>query len=261
MKLSKRITFSYIQSLLLISSLLLSSTVLLADTTADMKRANELYIANQYDEAVQAYEGIVSSGYESSSLYYNLGNAYYRQNRIAPSILNYERALRLDPQNTDVQYNLALARAKTLDKIEANPKNIFEQWVDSLIYQTHTNIWAIWSMILFVCSLGLLLLYMLASLTWLRKTAFFSAAIMLIASILFFTFSYVQKQQIENKKEAIISLSTVTIKSSPDEQSSDLFIIHEGTKVSIKHQLGSWAQIETEDGNKGWLPLSTIEKI
>jgi tetratricopeptide (TPR) repeat protein len=250
--------------LLFVNLLLVSHLLVAANTesnTYSLKKANELYVNTQYAEAIIEYEEILRTGYESAVLYYNLGNAYYRENKIASAILNYERALRLQPSNGDVQHNLNLAKAKTLDKIIPLEKNVLQKWYESILYLTHTNIWAYWSMALFIASLLVALLYLFTRIKWIRKTAFISSLLVFAFSLLFLHFSYKQKKTIENVNEGIIFAPTITIKSSPDELGSDLFILHEGTKVVIKNQLGNWVQIETEDDNKGWLPVSAIEKI
>lgn len=227
----------------------------------DIKKANDLYVATSYAQAIEVYEEISKQGYESATLYYNLGNAYYRINKIAPAILNYERALRLDPSNLDIQHNLKLAKAKTVDKIVPQEKNIVEIWYNSIVFATHTNVWAYMSIIFFIVALCLVLMYMFLRVSWIRKITFFSSIIFFTFAICFFIFSYQQKKMVENQKEAIIFVPSSYVKSSPDQLGSDLFLLHEGTKIIIKHQLGSWVQITTEDGNKGWLPVSTIQKI
>ena len=156
----------------------------------DIKKANDLYVATSYAQAIEVYEEISKQGYESATLYYNLGNAYYRINKIAPAILNYERALRLDPSNLDIQHNLKLAKAKTVDKIVTQEKNIVEIWYNSIVFATHTNVWAYMSIIFFIVALCLVLMYMFLRVSWIRKITFFSSIIFFTFAICFFFFSY-----------------------------------------------------------------------
>lgn len=178
----------------------------------DIKKANDLYVATSYAQAIEVYEEISKQGYESATLYYNLGNAYYRINKIAPAILNYERALRLDPSNLDIQHNLKLAKAKTVDKIVAQEKNIVEIWYNSIVFATHTNVWAYMSIIFFIVALCLVLMYMFLRVSWIRKITFFSSIIFFTFAICFFIFSYQQKKMVENQKEAIIFVPSSYVK-------------------------------------------------
>ena len=228
----------------------------------DLKQAHSLYLSAHYVESIAAYEKLLQGGVESAALYYNLGNAYYRTGKIAASILNYERALKLDPNNKDAKYNLELVNSKKVDRINSVDKLFFVQWIDSLRDMSNSNSWAIKSIVFFIFFILLSTVFLFAKYVWLRKTAFFSAIFLVCVAVVCFVFSYQQKERIVNVKEAIVFSQTVSLKSSPDDSGTDLFFLHEGTKVIIKSELGKWFEVQTEDGtNVGWLQTNTIVKI
>lgn len=227
----------------------------------DFKKANDLFQAGEFDASITSYEALLSSSYESSDLHYNLGNAYFRSGKLGPAILNYERALRLDPQNTDAAHNLKFAQLRTVDKIDVLPPLFFQVWWNSLRSLATSNQWAKISIVMFSCFILMLFLYIFGRRIWLRKTAFFIAIVVLLFNVISFTLSYQLKQVVVEQKAAIVYAQTVTLKSTPDSSGTDLFVLHEGTKVWIKSTLGSWYEVRTEDGNTAWLPSNAIEKI
>lgn len=243
----------YIVSLVLTLSLPISAE--------NMKSANDAYAAGNYEEAIQIYENITQSGYESSTLYFNLGNAYYRTGKLAPSILNYERALRLDADNVDAQHNLEFVRQKTVDKIEPFATIFFVKWIKEFRNIADSNKWAYVGVVFFIILVISLFLYIFGRRIWLKKTGFGLAIASLCFTAISLVFSYQQKKALEDHSTAIVFVPTATIKSSPDNSGTDLFVLHEGTKLTIKSVLGDWSEITTEDGNTGWILSKSIEKI
>ncbi|NCC99290.1 MAG: tetratricopeptide repeat protein [Bacteroidia bacterium] len=243
----------YIVSLVLTMSLPISAQ--------NMKSANDAYAAGNYEEAIQIYENVTKSGYESSTLYFNLGNAYYRTGKLAPSILNYERALRLDADNVDAQHNLEFVRQKTVDKIEPFATIFFVKWIEEFRNIADSNEWAYTGIIFLIILIISLFLYIFGRRIWIKKTGFGLAIATLCFTVVSLVFSYQQKKALEDNSTAIVFVPTVTIKSSPDNSGTDLFVLHEGTKLTIKSILGDWSEITTEDGNTGWILSKSIEKI
>ena len=227
---------------------------------ADWKKAEELYAAKQYVEAADVYADMFQYG-ESAALYYNYANALYKSNQLGLAILNYERALRLDPTNEDVKFNLEFANKMKTDKIEPLERFFLSEWMESLGRLLTSNQWAYASIISFIVVLVLVLLYLFGKKVWLRKLSFFSALFLLVFSIFTMVYAFQIKDYIENNPEAIVLAGSVSVKSSPDDSGTEVFVIHEGTKVNVLSTLSTWSEVRLADGNVGWLQSSTIEKI
>ncbi|HOK97649.1 MAG TPA: tetratricopeptide repeat protein [Bacteroidales bacterium] len=227
----------------------------------EFARANQLYTAAQYDSAVRVYEGILSQGYESAELYYNLGNAYYKAKNIPKAILNYERARLLKPNDDEINFNLQLAQTMVVDKINVLPEFFLKRWWRSFSYLFSSDVWAIISLSTFVLMLIGIAVYLFISSYALKKISFYFSVFLLLVSVVSFSHSLSLKKERTAHNTAIVMAPTVTVKSSPDENGTELFVIHEGTKVWIVDQVGEWLRIRIADGNNGWLKQSDIEKI
>ena len=222
---------------------------------------NKYFTEGEFEKAIQVYEKILGSGFEAADLYYNLGNAYFKSNKLNYAILNYERAILLSPNDEDIQHNLELARIFTVDKIDALPQFFLRQWHYAFVQLFSTDFWALLSIITFITFLMLFSLYLYINVFRVKKFSFWLSIVFLFISVSAFVFSYHHKEIVTNHNAAIVFSPVVTVKSSPDETGTDLFVIHEGIKVSIVDSLGNWTEIKLSDGNKGWLFSSTIEKI
>ncbi|MFO8000209.1 MAG: tetratricopeptide repeat protein [Marinilabilia sp.] len=237
------------------------SVSLYAQEDQRFAQGNQFYSEGQYEKAIEKYEEVIQSGLESANLYYNLGNAYYKTDQLPNAILNYERALLLAPQDRDIRHNLDLAYNQTADDIEQVESFFISEWFRDLRNLNDSDGWAIWSMAAFILFLAALGFYFFGRNIALKKTAFSLALILLITSATTFTFSYYQKEKLENRDHAIIFASSVNIKSSPDQSGTNLFVLHEGTKVELLNNLGEWWNVRLEDGSEGWIHESDIEVI
>jgi len=223
--------------------------------------ADSAYINQNYAKAIEIYESLLQEG-ESAEVYYNLGNSYFKQDEIGKAILNYERALLLQPGNSDINANLDIARAKTVDKVNPNPEVFFVAWTRALINMLPVDIWGFCGIVFFICLLVSLAVYFFSNQVSIRKIGFFSAIISLILCIIANAFAFEQKDVLDNRNNAIVISPSVTIRSTPSEEGTSLFIIHEGRKVSIKdNSMKDWKEIRLEDGKVGWIPVSAIEII
>ncbi|HDP74893.1 MAG TPA: tetratricopeptide repeat protein [Bacteroidales bacterium] len=223
--------------------------------------ANKFYTEGKYSEAITNYEAIIALGKMSAELYYNLGNAYFKLNDIAHAILYFERAYLLNPSDDDIAFNLDLARAYTTDKIEAIPDFFVVKWFMSISNIFSSNAWAFLAISFFVLTLILLIIYQFSGKYLIKKNAFISSWIALLLFIVSLSFSISQKNRIINSNHAIITTSAISVKSSPSDNSNDLFILHAGTKIETLRNVGEWCEIRIADGNKGWVPKSAFERI
>jgi tetratricopeptide (TPR) repeat protein len=226
------------------------------------KAGVEAYTAGNYAQALQDWEDVRATGLMSKELYYNLGNAYFKTGEIAPAILWYERALRLDPSDTDVRYNLDFARAQTQDKIDEVPEIFFEQWGHALCYLLPSNTWAVLGLVFFGLTVLLVLLFLLGRTSTQRRVGFFAAIVTFLLAFLGWDFAQWQRTEAQRQDMAIVMRPVSSVKSSPTaEGAKDLFILHEGTRVKILDNVSGFSNIELADGRQGWIPIGEIEVI
>jgi tetratricopeptide (TPR) repeat protein len=232
-----------------------------AEAPLNLAKANKAYSAGAYTEAADLYQKIVTEGFASSELYYNLGNTYFKMNDYPRAILWFERARRLDPGNDDIDFNLNVANTKISDKIEPLPALFYKRWFNSLIHLFPVDSWALLCICTFIAGLLGLVLYLASRVLILRKIGFWVAIGLFFISIATVVFAWSGYNFAESTSEAIVFAPTITVKSSPDEKSTDLFVLHEGTKVSLLDQISGWYEIRIANGSVGWLPKSALEKI
>ena len=232
-----------------------------ADQKSMLSEANQKYAAGNYKEAAEVYEQILASGKESAQVYFNLGNAYFKNGDRIRAILNYERAKLLAPRNEDIDFNLRIANQYVVDNIEQLPRPFYSRWWSSIGNLNSADGWARISVAGFLLFLVLLGNYFFSRHPVIRKLAFYTAVFAGIVVITSFLQSYRQYHQIKDRRTALIQCARVTVKSSPSATGTDLFLIHEGLKVEITDQLDRWREIELADGNKGWVADSCLVKI
>ena len=224
--------------------------------------ANAAYAEGRWGDAVSGYEMISDMGLESASLYCNTGNAYAKNGNIPFAILYYERALKVDPSYEDAAYNLELMNSRIQDRIDSVPEFFFAKWMKAISYITDSDSWAIVALVLLGLTLAMFLLFLLAPSVAGRRTGFFTGLVLLVFMCFALGFSVSQKKASMNADMAIVTRPVVSVKSSPSaEASKDLFILHEGTKVTVLDQVGTWNNISLADGRQGWLPASDMERI
>ena len=223
--------------------------------------ANTAYINADYHRAIEAYGQLLLRGFASDKLYYNLANAYFKAGRYGKAILCYNRALRLAPGDADIRYNLDVANTFVKDKIAVVPEFFVKSWVRSVRMSLGCTAWSVVSLAALALLFALVLLYLLAGrLAW-RKTGFYGMLAMLVVFIASTSFAATERRELLDSSEAVVMSSSVSVKSSPDKASTDLFVLHEGTKVRTVSELGDWREIVIADGKKGWVEARTIETI
>ena len=222
----------------------------------------QAYTDGKFADASTAWTSIEESGQKSAKLYYNLGNAWFKQGNYPKAILNYERALRLDPSYSDARYNLEFTGNFVQDKIEPVPEFILKSVARKVCYVMSSNVWAVIFLVLLAAALMMGLLFLLGSSVGKRRAGFYCGIVLLLLSAGALSFSAWQKSDSMKTDTAIVMSPVSSVKSSPSSGSSkDLFVIHEGTKVTILDEVGSWKNISLADGRQGWLPAADLEVI
>lgn len=248
------------RTLILIITVLLTGFSAFAQT-GQQEQAETFYREGKYQEAAQVYKNILAEGKESSALYYNLGNCYYKLGENTQAILNYERALLLDPSDGMARYNLKMAEKGIVDKIEVLPELFFVRWFKAVETYFSADQWGTISVVLFIFFLCMAALFFYAGTVGWKKTGFWVGVVALFFTATTLFFAVKQHHRITNREYAIITASSVTVKGAPDNSGTALFLIHEGLKVRVIGTLGNWYNIRVADGNEGWVEKSELEKI
>jgi tetratricopeptide (TPR) repeat protein len=224
-------------------------------------KAAKAYSSMHFPEAIADYNKIIAGGYESYALYYNLGNAYFRNNELAQAILYYEKALKLAPDNDDIKHNIDVVNSKLVDKVEKIPDLFYKRWWTSIVNFMDIDALATVNIILLSLSLLLIAIYIAVSNLLVRKISFWTG----ISFFLIFGLGAIAASQrnhyLNSQHEAIVFTATINIKSSPDENSKDIFVLHDGTKVTLLDVITDWQEIRIANGSVGWVKSSDLRKI
>ncbi|MEI6488692.1 MAG: tetratricopeptide repeat protein [Bacteroidota bacterium] len=240
---------------------LFSTTLFASENTIVLDSANAAYAKGDYTKAIKLYDSVIAKGEIAPELYFNLGNAFYKLNNIGFAILNYEKAKKLSPDDEDINVNLKLANQKTEDKIEAAPQLFLTTWKNVLVNIMSEKAWSELCIFSIFLALILFAIYIFTSIRVWKQIGFFGGSFLILFSISIF---FVAKHKAEltlNSGTAIITAPTVTVSGSPNEKGTKLFILHEGTKVTVTDEDGSWTEIKIVNGNVGWVPSHTISPI
>ena len=225
------------------------------------KNGNQLYQQGDYNGAIRSYESILDARQQSAEVYFNLGNCYYKLNKVAPAIYNYEKALTLKPNDKDIINNLNFAKKLTIDEIKEVPKVGFEKLVRDFTAAYHYNTWAWISVVLAVLFLLFFLGYYFSALT-LYKRVFFVGMFFVVFAILISVLSAIfEKNHYQNERPAIIFNEMVSVKSEPKQTSSEVLELHEGTKVFVLESFDGWHKVQLTDGTEGWLEKSEVKEV
>jgi len=243
--------------------LTMNLSVFAADLEADtlISRANQAYNQGLYDSAITLYTTVLDEGLESNELYYNMGNAYFKSNKLPSAILYYEKAKKLSPNDEDVNFNLSIANSMIVDKIEKVPELFYKQWWNYFYNAFNEDMWTILSIISWLILLVLIGVFILTKSRSIKKVSFYLGLLFILISVATFGLSSQKYYYTKENKEAIIFTPTITAKSSPTLSAVDLFVIHEGTKVRIVDEVQGWAKIKIRNGSIGWLPVDSMKRI
>lgn len=224
-------------------------------------RGNELYRKGDYAGAAKSYESILKDGKESAEVYFNLGNAYYKMDSVAPAIYYYEKALLLKPNNKDIKVNLSFAQKMAIDDIKAVPKAGFSKILYGFAGSWHYDTWAWIAVGAAVLFLLLFIGYYLAGTTRLKRGFFVGMFVTLPVLLLTVATAFFVRSETAAERPAIVFAEVVSVKSEPLENADDAFILHAGTKVFITETLDNWKKIQLADDTVGWIEESAVKEL
>ena len=245
----------------IVAGIFLLTSIVLADQAQDMfNEANQLYQDGQFEVAIEKYEAILAANYESGELYYNLANAYYKMGNIGKARLNYERSLLWLEGDEAVTQNLELLKMRLVDQIEAPPKLFLTVWWNSLLNLFNTTTLGIVVLVLFW-----IVLLSAAVFLYFRKRGRIRWKSVFVTTLLLWLFLLVvwinKIYLFETEKYGVILASTITVHAEPSKDTTDLFVLHEGTRVRVERSINGWLEIRLEDGKTGWLQDDALEII
>ena len=235
----------------------------IAQTTAE--KAAEAYRSGDFPKSAELYESIVAQGLsenrESADIYYNLGNAYFRNSEVAKAILNYERALLLKPGDSDIRHNLRFARTQIEDKMDVSGDLFVSNLWRNTVNLFDSNTWSVIGIALFILFLACVGTFLFIRIIWLKKTAFYGGITFLVFLLFAGVFAFGQKNARVHRDTGIIMAASASAMTSPDTNSKELFRLHAGTKVRVSKSDGNWYEVEIANGSVGWIPKENVEII
>ncbi|MFZ5941937.1 MAG: tetratricopeptide repeat protein [Bacteroidota bacterium] len=249
------------KKLLLLFGLLTTVSGLLARSDSAFVRAVESYDRGNFEESLELFRKIADNGETSAVLYYNMGNAAYRSNQLGYAVLYYEKALKEDPGMENAAVNLEFVSRYLEDHLESVPELFVRTWVKSLVRMFNAGTWAVISAVLFVLTLLALTLYIFSRRLTLRKTGFFGALSVFVLFVLALLAGIRQHRRDLKPEEAVIISPSVIVRSTPNNSGNELFILHEGTTVSLQDELSGWQNIRISDGRVGWIEITDAEPV
>ena len=254
-------SLSTVRIFILTLSLTMAGVSFAQEPAVLLDSAAQAYNKGHYASAVSFCERTLAAGYESAAVYYNLGNAWFKQNEMAAAIYNYERALLLAPGDEDILHNLKIANSRIIDKIEVVPDLFFERWWKSFYNLFPGDTWALLSLVFLSMFLTALSVFFLSGRTSVRRAGFWSAVVFLVFIGFSTAFAWKNHFRSRHKDHGIVFSPSITAKSSPDASSVDLFVLHEGTKVQIGDRVDQWIRIRIANGTVGWIPAESVKEF
>lgn len=253
---------AFVIALMIVSGTTLNANAQNAYVDSLWNSANAAYTEGRWADAIENYLDISSLSFESAALYCNTADAYYKNGELGKAILYYERSLKIDPSYSDARYNLALLSEKTQDRIDPVPEFILKTWAKDVCYMLNSDQWTMVFWVFLAITLGLLLLFLLGPTVAARRCGFFIGIVTLIITCASLGNAVWQKNDYNRMDAAIVMRPVISVKSSPSsETATDLFILHEGTKVDVLDEVGQWRNISIADGRQGWIRKDDMEFI
>lgn len=225
------------------------------------EKGNNLYQKGKYNEAILSYESVFRTKKHSAELYYNLGNCYYKLNKVAPAIYNFEKALLLNPEDNDIKNNLKFAQKLQIDDIKTEPKVGFSKIIEDFTSMFHYNSWAGIAVAMSVLFVLLFVGFYFYESTRQKRIFFIAMFVTILAIILNIFAAFYTKSNYDNNKPAIVFAEIVALKTEPKQEATTAFELHEGTKVFVIETLDNWSKIEIADGKKGWMENQNFKSL
>lgn len=239
--------------------LLLVSEVFWGQTA--FEQGNKFYAKENYEAAISSYESVVNSGKQSAELYFNLGNSYYKLHKVAPAVYNYEKALLLSPNDSEIKTNLEFARKMAIDDIKVIPKVGFNKLLADFTSKYHYDTWA-WIAVSFAfIFLVFFLGYYFSQRTILKRIFFIGMSLWFVGMLLSAVSGFYEKNRNDNERPAIVFAENAPLKSEPKSGGQDTTVLHEGTKVFILESIANWKKVELTDETTGWIEDTSIREI
>ncbi len=230
-----------------------------AQNNQHFEEANALYNEGKYAEAIDKYMSILQSDTHSAELYYNLGNAHYRLNNVAPSIYYFEKAKLLNPNDKDIENNLVYANNMTIDAIDNVPEVGFSKLIKNITNTFSFDIWAKTAVCLAFVYVLLVLLYYFSYSSGKKRITFVMSIICLLSLCVALAFAFNKFELDKKNNPAIIFAQESQIKAEPNLRSEEAFRLHEGTKVQVIDTVNNWKKIKLTDGKIGWILSEDIK--
>jgi tetratricopeptide (TPR) repeat protein len=222
---------------------------------------NRAYNQGMYDSALLVYNQVADQNLQSAQLFYNMGNAYFKNNNIPAAILYFEKAGKLAPSDENIQYNLNVANSMIVDKIEQVPELFYKNWWNYFYNLFNVDTWTVIALLSLVFLVIMITWFVLTKSRSFKQLSFYLGLFLLLSTIAAFGLASQKYYYSTEHKEAIVFTPSITVKSSPTQSAVDLFVIHEGTKVRVLDHVSGWIEIRIPDGSIGWLPDNSIKEI
>lgn len=226
-----------------------------------VQSANEAYQAGDFKTAINQYEKLLSDGYQSADLHYNLANAHYRLNQVGKAVLHYEKAALLDPRDEDIQHNLEFVKKSLPDQLDVIPVFFVTRWWNELQKLSSPGGWAVIALLIFWGGIAGWILWLSSKHRKIRKRGFIAGVVLVLLSILPFTIAFNANKKQNNSQRAVVMVNQINLKSAPDEVSENLLELHEGTSLRILDEIGEWKKIRLSNGEEGWLEAKVLAVI
>ncbi|MFD2822637.1 tetratricopeptide repeat protein [Lacinutrix iliipiscaria] len=239
----------------------LATTISVAQNDALFEQGNALYNEGKFSEAISKYERILDTKKHSAELYFNLGNAHYKLNNIAPSIYYFEKALLLAPNDKEILHNIAFARNMTVDDIDRIPEVGFSKLFKNLTNKLSFDTWAYISVFAMSFFVLLYLMYYFSYSTAKKRLAFIGSLSFLVVTCMALFFAFNKFNIDKDDQPAIVFSQEALVKSEPNLRSEESFRLHEGTKVQILDTVKNWKKIKLTDGTTGWISSEHIKVL
>jgi tetratricopeptide (TPR) repeat protein len=223
-----------------------------------LQKAEKAYDARKYEEAIESYEKLIKEGFTSYQLYFNLGNSYYRNEELGKAIYYYELARKMEPNDEDVRINLAIASAKTIDKIDAKENFFISAVKSNVLSYFSTTVWAWLTIFSFALACVLFFVFVCSATLLIKRVSFLLSCIFLIGFAVTYFLGYSAKKARYENKFAIILTKEIRVMNEPTSMAKGKFNLHEGTKIRVVESNGDWVLIKLDNGNEGWVRLSDV---